>query len=242
MSVVRRTSVIAISAALLALSGCGGDDEKKPASSDPTTGTSATVSATGTPTDAAESPGSELTSSSSASNDPTASTGGDCATSKGIPDGTWEGPLTMNVRGSGGGTSGKSGYADSKGTGKLRVVVANSKVTKGTWSLAWKSEGSADTGQAAASITLDGTVKGILRGPATKPVLPGTWKIDGTVTVTKPQKYTAPVNETGEDTETMKILAADCDEVTGTFVPSFNSKDAAATFTGKAEWKGTPTD
>src|SRR5690242_7905957 len=56
VSVLRRTSVIAVSAALLALSGCGGDDGKK-ASSDPTTGGSATASSAGTPTGTASTSG-----------------------------------------------------------------------------------------------------------------------------------------------------------------------------------------
>ncbi|MET3962189.1 hypothetical protein ABIE44_002123 [Marmoricola sp. OAE513] len=239
MSVVRRTSVAALSAAVLVLGGCGGDDQG-PASSTRATGASASSQPPGTPTGPAASADADPSAGASTSGEPTTSVGRDCSAIQGIPDGTWEGPLTMDVRGSGGGSSGTSGFADSKGAGTLRVVVARGRVTDGTWTLTWKSEGHADTGRAAASIKLTGNVRGSVKGPATKPVLRASWKVDGTVEVTKPQKYSAPVNESGEDSETMKIVSADCDEVTGTFLPSFNSKDAAATFTGTAEWKGTP--
>ena len=77
-----------------------------------------------------------------------------------------------------------------------------------------------------------------MKGTAAKPVMPDTWRIVGTAKVTRPVQTSAPFDETGKDSETLTIKDSTCDQVTGTFVPSFNSKETAATFTGTAEWVG----
>lgn len=151
-----------------------------------------------------------------------------------IPDGTWEGLITMDVDGKSSG----GGFANSKGTGTLRVVVEKGTVKNGTWSLHWKSRGHADTGQAAATVTVDGNVTGKVKGPAAKPVVVGAWSISGRAEITKPIQQTVPIDESGQDTETMTVETTSCDDVTGTFVPSFNSKDTQASFTGTARWVG----
>jgi hypothetical protein len=51
-----------------------------------------------------------------------------------------------------------------------------------------------------------------------------------------------PLEFSGKANETMKIEEADCAELTGTFIPSFNAKGSPATFTGTARWTGTRVD
>jgi hypothetical protein len=233
MPVLRTTSAVAIASAAVALTGCGasprtvGDDPGSSSSSAPT---SAVSSAT-VPTEAATA----ATSTGSATPTGVATTTG-CEATAGVPDGTWTGPITMDVDGK----AGNAGFASSQGKGRMKLIVKGGNVTSGTWKVTWTSEGHADTGQAAANIRLTGTIGGGARGPATKPVLLGTWAIHGTATITKPVHSSAPVDETGKDTATLALDSVSCDAVTGSFMPSFNSKDAAATFTGTARWSGRP--
>lgn len=159
----------------------------------------------------------------------------DCGSTPGeIPDGAWQGPITMDVDGKGG----NAAFTSSKGTGTMKVVVENGSVKSGTWSLAWHSTGHAETAQASATVNLNAKIAGKVTGPAAKPVVSGSWNLHGKATVTKPRVLTVPIDESGQDAETMTVESTSCDQVTGTFLPSFNSKDAAATFTGTARWVG----
>lgn len=222
----RLTTCVAFVVLLGTLTACGDDSpDGSAAPTAPASSSTSTPTAVGTTT-------TEPTASASATSAPTA-TADDCA-GKVVPDGTWTGPITMDVRGNGG----QSGFADSRGTGRLTLTVKDAEVTGGTWTLTWKSHGEANTGQAAATVDLTGTVTGTAKGTAAKPVLTDNWRIKGIATITKPVKNRAPFNETGTGSETLTITSSACDRVTGTFVPSFNSKEAAATFTGKAEWIG----
>lgn len=209
------------------LTSCG--DDPLAANSGPTGSPSATeVTPTATP--------SSTPSVSASANSQASPSSSDCvATNKVVPDGTWRGPITMKVRGAGG----QSGYAESEGTGRLTLTVTDGKVSGGTWTLTWKSHGEAETKDAAASVDLTGTVNGTAKGAAARPVLPHNWRIKGTAHVTRPVQTSAPFDETGSDQETMTIKTSTCAQVTGSFVPSFNSKETAATFTGTAEWIGT---
>ncbi|MFL6156006.1 MAG: hypothetical protein ACJ72D_07945 [Marmoricola sp.] len=226
MSRLGRASVIALPVALVALVGCGSDATRTAA--DDTPSASSPTSA-GTPTGTGTASGPATAASGSTATDCPATT------RTAIPDGTWTGPITMDVQGQGG----KTGFGDSKGTGTMDLVVAGGKVTGGTWNVRWTSVGHADTGQAEATIRLTGKIRGTVNGTAAKPVLPGSWTIHGTAKITKPVHATAPVDESGKDSETMTVESTACDAVTGTFLPSFNSKNAAATFTGTARWVGT---
>ncbi|HET6152738.1 MAG TPA: hypothetical protein VFE15_07260 [Marmoricola sp.] len=231
---IPRASLAVLAVPLLALTGCGSSGSKPAADASAPT-TSPTVIDTGTADTPSQPTGSETTASSGASDTPTdASTACPDIAKATIPDGSWTGPITMDVDGKGG----SAGFGSTKGTGTMSVVVAGGSVTSGSWSVHWHSQGHADTGQAAATITLTGTIGGTVTGPATKPVLPGTWRIKGTATITKPVHASSPVDDTGKDSETMAVSSTVCDHVSGTFLPSFNSKDAAATFTGTARWEG----
>lgn len=219
--------------AALALTACGSD---APENADPAT-TSSSAPASSPPDGASSGTPSGTTSpSGTPTTDATDSPAG-CGVVPGrLPDGTWAGPIAMDVDGRGG----DAGFASSKGRGTMRLVVADGTVTSGTWTVAWRSRGTADTGQAAATLTLRGRIAGSVKGPAGKPVLDGTWSLNGQVHITKPVDQRAPVSETGTGTETLEVTDVSCETVTGTFLPSFNSKDAAATFTGTATWVGKP--
>jgi hypothetical protein len=233
MSVLRSTSAVALTTAALALTGCGSTPTKaadEPTGTAPTTAVAPTAGVTPSET--------PTRSTATTTSSPTVSTSAataDCAADA-VPDGTWTGPVTMDVDGN----AKDTGFGSSKGSGTMTMVVKKGHVTGGHWNVSWKSQGSADTGQAAATIKLDGTISGGMKGPATKPVLLGSWAIHGTAKITKPITSSAPVDETGKDTETLSIDSATCDEVEGSFLPSFNSKDTAATFSGTARWTGKP--
>lgn len=221
----------ALKAALVALvlvgtlTSCG--DDSKAATSVPDTSPAATATPTNTPSS---------TPSTSASSTPQAQAPSGCgATGTVIPDGNWHGPITIDVHGDGA----TSDYADSRGTGQLTLIVRNGRVSSATWSLTWKSHGQAESGGATATVDLTGKVTGSAKGTATKPVLAGTWRIKGTAHVTRPAQSTAPFDESGTDQERLTVRASTCAQVAGTFVPSFTSKETAATFSGTAEWIGT---
>lgn len=220
----------ALKAALVALAlvgvltSCG---DAKAGSVGPTTSPTATATPTSTPSS---------TRSASASASPRTQVSSECdATRTVIPDGSWHGPITMDVRGD----SGSSSYADSRGTGELSLLVHNGRVSSGTWSLTWKSHGRAESGGATATVDLTGTVTGTAKGTASTPVLDGTWRIKGIAHVTRPTQSSAPFDETGIDQERLTVRAGTCAQVTATFVASFKSKETAATFSGTAEWLGT---
>jgi hypothetical protein len=170
----------------------------------------------------------------SAAPSPTA-TAADCPTAGTavIPDGTWEGPITLDVTGVAGVATTKS-----SGSGELHALVQGGKVVQGTWHVAWHSVGHGATNGAEATVSLDAEIAGNVKGPAAKPVVHGAWSLSGTAKVTKPVTATVPIAESGQDTETMTVEATDCDAVTGTFVPSFNSKNSMASFSGTARWVG----
>lgn len=210
------------------LVGCG---DSKPASSSPTASTSVTSSTptvTGTPS---------ATPSASPSADPqaTPSSAGCDATGSKIPDGTWTGPITADIRAD----QEQSGYDDSRGTGQLTMTVRNGSVASGTWSLTWKSHGEVKTSQASATVDFTGSVDGKADGSAAKPNLSAAWRIKGITEVTEPAQTSAPFDETGSDKAALRIKSSTCAQATGTFTSRFISKDTAATFTGTARWIGT---
>jgi hypothetical protein len=206
----RRTSLASLLAVLLLLTGCssGSDQPRGEKSHGPASET------------AAPSP------TATASDCPSAGTAV-------IPDGTWDGPITLDVNGVAGVAATKS-----SGSGQLHAVVKDGMVVQGTWKVSWHSVGHGALNGAEAKVWLDTDIAGTVHGPAAKPVVHGAWAISGTAKVTSPVTATVPIEASGEDSETMTVEATDCDAVTGTFIPSFSSKNAMATFAGTARWVG----
>ncbi|MBO9522008.1 MAG: hypothetical protein J7518_10770 [Nocardioidaceae bacterium] len=155
-----------------------------------------------------------------------------------LPDGTWTGPITMDVQARGG----SAAFTSSPGVGTMTLVVARGQVTRGTWKVGWTSTGHAETAQAAATVDLTASIAGTVRGPVTLPVVAGRWALHGKASITEPVQQTAPIDESGRASTTMTVESTACDAVTGTFLPSFDAKDAAASFTGTARWVGTRKD
>jgi hypothetical protein len=85
-------------------------------------------------------------------------------------------------------------------------------------------------------IDVDGNIHGGAKGSAGAPFLKGRWRIRGTAELSI--GATLPLDFSGKDTEDLRIEATSCDDVTGTFIPSFNSKGSPATFSGTARWTG----
>lgn len=161
----------------------------------------------------------------------------DCAVSgpTQIPDGVFKGPIVMDVRGQGGGFDGS---ADSVGKGTMTVYVKDGKVTGGNWSVGWRSIGNATSAGISTHIDITGKISGSVAGNAQTPFLKGSWSIDGFATVSIGGGK-LPLNFSGNDTEKVTVESTSCDEVTGTFIPSFNSKGGSdVTFSGKARWTG----
>ncbi|MCW2755983.1 MAG: hypothetical protein JWQ32_3394 [Marmoricola sp.] len=217
----RRTHVaVALVAGLLLVSGCGTSSPtsvQQPAPTSPPYA-AATLTPAPAPTPSATVPASSV---------PCPTTG-----TAPLPTGTWQGQLRIDLSGRGrGGT-----YDTTHGTGTLRLTVSNGRVTAGRWSVGWHSQGHAETGTASATIILRGTLSGTASGTATTPVLSGIWAIHGTATITRPVRGSAPLDETGRTRDLLRITSTSCDRITGTFAPSFTSKDARATFRGTARW------
>jgi len=144
----------------------------------------------------------------------------------------------MNVRGQGGGFNGQ---ADSVGKGTMIVYVKDRKITGGTWSVGWRSVGDATSDGISTHIDVKGKISGSVTGTAQVPFLKGSWSIDGFATVSIGGGK-LPLNFSGKETEKLKIESTSCDEVTGSFIPSFNSNAGGVTFSGTAQWTGTRVD
>jgi hypothetical protein len=208
---------------LLALAGCGAEAGPRDAGPvNPTTGTTSTTPAPAPPVETDPSPTAPRTTSKR------------CGPHV-VPDGTWDGPLALDVRGRGRSTT----FTSSTGRGTIHLVVAGGKVTAGTWSVRWTSDGHVETPDAAARVHVRGTITGTATGAAARPRMEGSWRIVGRAVITKPVHDTAPIDETGPDRESLAVTTQGCDAVTGTFRPSFPSKDMQATFSGRATWTGT---
>ena len=219
----RRTHlVVAPVAGLLLLSGCG---TSSPMSLQPPGPTSPTyAAATLTPaTPTAPSP---------SATPPVLSVACPTTGKAPIPVGTWHGALRIELSG----RSARGRYASTQGNGTLRLTVANGRVTAGRWSVQWHSQGHVDSGDASATIMLRGTLSGTASGPAARPVLSGIWAIHGTATITRPVRASAPVDESGRTSDPLRITSTSCDALTGTFAPSFTSKESRATYSGTARW------
>lgn len=158
-----------------------------------------------------------------------------------IPDGTWTGPISMDVKGQGGGADGS---ATSAGHGTLTMVVTGGKIASGKWAVDWSSAGTATMNGTSSTIEVRGHVAGKVNGSTAKPSLPGDFAINGKAYVKAGGTTVAvPIDFDGKTTEKMKLLSISCTHVSGSFVPSFNDNAAGgARFTGSARWEGQKKD
>ncbi|MCZ4498338.1 MAG: hypothetical protein JWQ74_891 [Marmoricola sp.] len=154
-----------------------------------------------------------------------------------IPDGTWSGPISMDVKGQGGGAS---GFAKSAGTGTLTMIVANGKIASGKWAVDWASAGTSTMSGTSSTIKVNGHVAGKVNGSTAKPTLPGDFALTGKAYVKAGGTLVAvPIDFDGHTTEKMSLLSISCEHVSGSFVPSFNSNAGnGVSFTGNARWEG----
>lgn len=161
------------------------------------------------------------------------------AAADGIPDGTWTGPIDMDVVGSG---ADMGGSIKSAGGGTMTITSAKGKVS-GTWDIAWSSKGTLNEDGVSVKLAVNGKVDGTAAGKAVQPRLDYSYSIKGTATVsTMGITQKVPIDETGSFDQFLTIVDSNCDGVVATFVPSFNSKanPAGIQFTGKATWHGSP--
>lgn len=159
-----------------------------------------------------------------------------------IPDGTWTGPIKIVVVGSGKGALVRT-YSQIDDGGAMTVTVQDGKVTQGTWAVKFVSVGEFINGGAAGRLYLVGQIAGTVKGSAARPTLPGNWNFKAAVHLVSPVKTKLPIKAVGKDTEYMKIEQATCKAVSGTFIPSFNTKTVNApsgggVFSGTARWDG----
>lgn len=235
----RRPALLGVlGAALLAFAGCSG--HARPAA----TGTSPAASPTlvGTPGAVPTAP---VTAQPTGLASPTPSPTPSChdVATHTLGDGTWSGPVTLDVRAHGG----HAAFTSTRGRGTMAVVVRGGQVVDASWRVRWTSSGEADNGQAAAHLALTGRLAGLVSGSASRPVVNGTWQLTGTATVTKPVHTSGPIDETGRITGPMAVTSATCGgeqapTAAGTYRVTFTSKDAEATFTGNLRWTATRRD
>lgn len=152
-----------------------------------------------------------------------------------IPDGVFAGPITMRVIGSGGTLEGS---AVSKGNGTMSVAVKGGKVVGGKWKVTWLTNGIVGNTGTTLRLNLLGKAGGGVSGSAFAPTLRGKWSINGNAFLLQPVTATLPISFDGKAYENLRIFGSDCNAVSGTFVPSFNSKGGEASFTGTATWTG----
>ncbi len=89
------------------------------------------------------------------------------AAADGIPDGTWTGPIDMDVVGSG---ADMGGAINSAGGGTMTLTSAKGKVS-GTWDIQWSSKGTLDEDGVSVKLAVNGKVDGTAAGKAVQPRL-----------------------------------------------------------------------
>jgi hypothetical protein len=156
-----------------------------------------------------------------------------------VPDGTWSGPIALDVAGQ---PASLSGVILSDGAGQAQMTVAAGKVTGGTWSLQSSASGTVGDGEGSGTLNAAGfTISdGAIGGSAAGPVLTGTGALQGSIIVTAAgMTFDVPINEVHPAGATMTIVEVTCDAVTATFIPSFNEQAGGlASFSGVATWTG----
>ena len=165
----------------------------------------------------------------------------DCASVAGpsaIPDGTWEGPIELDVLGSGNGVG-----VNSRGGGQMSIVVEDGEVVGGPWEVTFTSKGSSVDGDVTVRIDLTGTLSGTVTGTPDAPVAQGSSTLTGTAKATALGiTQDVPIDESSSFSDTLSVESTSCDQVTATWIPSFNSRTnpSGITIDGTARWVGTP--
>lgn len=203
-----------------------------------------TVAAADATTSSTEPPDAEPTTvaTSAASTAAPATTVPACAATPGtIPDGTWTGPIVLDIEAT---NSRATGAVLSLGDGSLDVVVSGGQVTGGKWAMTAGSTGALTITGSKATITGNLTLKdGVPSGSASAVSLQGSADISGSLTIDTPQgaHIERPLNGTYTGDTTLTITRVTCDEVQASFVPAWKAKaDALAggekSFDGVFRW------
>lgn len=154
-----------------------------------------------------------------------------------VPDGTWEGPIELDVLGTGNGVS-----MNSAGGGQMRIVVEDGKVVGGPWSIDFTSKGNGTGDGVEVRLDLVGTLAGTVSGTASAPVASGSSTLTGTAKATAMGiTQDVPIDESGSIDDTLTVESTSCDEVTATWLPSFSARTnpAGISLEGTARWVGT---
>lgn len=155
-----------------------------------------------------------------------------------IPDGTWEGPVELDVLGSGNGVA-----VNSRGGGQMRIVVEDGEVVGGPWRVDFTSEGEGEGDGVSVQIRIDGRLGGTVSGTADAPVAGGTATLTGTAKATAMGiTQDVPIKESSSIDDTLTVESTSCDEVTASWLPSFSSRanPAGISLEGTARWVGRP--
>jgi hypothetical protein len=158
-----------------------------------------------------------------------------------IPDGKWQGPIVLDVVGTG---EGATGQIASTGKGEMTLTVKNGKV-HGPWKVTWRSRGTIVDHGIKVKVLVDGKVSGTAKGSAKQPTLHDNWSIDGGVLVgVGGNSVAAPIKTSGSGQEYLKVVDASCELVNATFVPSFNTgaNPEGVSFRGNATWSAIKVD
>lgn len=154
-----------------------------------------------------------------------------------IPDGTWQGPIVLDVVGTG---EGATGQINSTGKGEMKLTVKEGKVY-GPWKVTWRSSGTIVDHGIKIKIVVDGKAGGTASGSAKQPTMHDNWSIKGGVLVgVGGNSVAAPFEHSGNGKEYLKVTDSTCDVVNASFVPSFNTKGnpSGVSFRGNATWSG----
>jgi hypothetical protein len=158
-----------------------------------------------------------------------------------IPDGKWQGPIVLDVVGTG---EGATGQIASTGKGEMTLTVKNGEV-HGRWKVTWRSRGTIVDHGVRVKVIVDGKVSGTAKGLAKQPTLHDNWSINGGVWVgVGSNSVAAPISTSGSGEEYLKVVDASCDLVNATFVPSFNTgaNPEGVSFRGNATWSAIKVD
>ena len=94
-----------------------------------------------------------------------------------IPDGKWQGPIVLDVVGTG---EGATGQITSTGKGEMKLTVKNG-MAHGNWKVTWRSRGTIVDHGVKVKVVVDGKVSGTAKGSAKQPTLHDNWSIKGGV-------------------------------------------------------------
>jgi hypothetical protein len=123
----------------------------------------------------------------------------------------------------------------------MTITVAKGHVTDGHWSIDWSSTGTIENqGRSAKIKSLTGHAEGKVGEPASGPKLSGDASIDGAIEArASGLNLDVPIKESASAQAQLTVEQATCEQVGGTFVPSFTTAARGeAYFSGTAHWSG----